>query len=133
MLRRIMRNSTRFRTGLLAALAPLLPLGCADSVTATDASADTGIDLGAPVDRVTPPDTGTPVDTGTPIDVIPSEDRPDALDAPYFQQTAPCSLLIDEIEALWSAVAERDDWEPFAAKVEAIRAMAAAHGRTLVP
>jgi len=90
MLQRIMRNSTRFRTGLLAALAPLLPLGCADSVTATDASADTGIDLGAPVDRVTPPDTGTPVDTGTPIDVIPAEDRPDALDAPAVDVAPQC-------------------------------------------
>ncbi|TAK28995.1 MAG: ferritin-like domain-containing protein [Myxococcaceae bacterium] len=90
MLLRTMRNSTRFRTGLLAALAPLLPLGCADSVTATDASADTGIDLGAPVDRVTPPDTGTPVDSGTPIDVIAAEDRPDAVDAPAVDVAPQC-------------------------------------------
>ena len=67
MLRRIMRNSIRFRLGLLATLAPLLPLGCADSVTATDASADTGtaIDLGTPVDTGTPIDRVTPIDTGT--------------------------------------------------------------------
>lgn len=64
MLLRMMRNSTRFRLGLLATLAPLLPLGCADTVTATDASADTGteIDTGTPVDRVTPVDQGAPVD-----------------------------------------------------------------------
>ena len=40
----------------------------------------------------------------------------------------PCTLLIDEIEAIWSAIAERDDWAPFDAKVEAIRASAAPPG-----
>jgi serine/tyrosine/threonine adenylyltransferase len=39
---------------------------------------------------------------------------------PYFQRDAPCALLIDEIEALWSAIAERDDWAPLAAKLAAI-------------
>ena len=36
---------------------------------------------------------------------------------------APCSMLIDEVEALWSAIAERDDWAPLHAKIAAIRAM----------
>ena len=35
----------------------------------------------------------------------------------------PCSMLIDEAEAIWSAIAERDDWAPLEAKVEQIRAM----------
>ncbi|WP_277969636.1 protein adenylyltransferase SelO [Sphingomonas echinoides] len=36
---------------------------------------------------------------------------------------APCSMLIDEVEAIWSAIAERDDWGPFHAKIDAIRQM----------
>lgn len=40
----------------------------------------------------------------------------------YFEGDRPCTLLIDEIEAIWSAIAERDDWGPFEAKVAAIRA-----------
>ena len=35
----------------------------------------------------------------------------------------PCSILIDEVEAIWSAIAERDDWAPLHAKVAAIRSM----------
>ncbi len=35
----------------------------------------------------------------------------------------PCSMLIDEVEAIWSAIAERDDWGPLNAKVAAIRMM----------
>lgn len=53
---------------------------------------------------------------------------PERLQSPYFQRSAPCSLLIDEIEALWSAIAERDDWGPFEAKVADIRAMGEATG-----
>jgi uncharacterized protein YdiU (UPF0061 family) len=39
---------------------------------------------------------------------------------------ASCSMLIEEVEAIWSAIAERDDWAPFQAKVAAIRDMGAA-------
>ena len=53
---------------------------------------------------------------------------PERLASPYFQRTAPCSLLIDEIESLWDAIAERDDWGPFEAKVADIRLMGAATG-----
>jgi len=53
---------------------------------------------------------------------------PERLAGPYFQRDAPCALLIDEIEASWSAVAERDDWAPFEAKVEDIRRMGEATG-----
>ncbi|HEX3776032.1 MAG TPA: hypothetical protein VHV51_16285, partial [Polyangiaceae bacterium] len=48
-----------------------------------------------------------------------------ALSAPYFQRSAPCTLLIDEIERLWQAIAERDDWAPFAAKISEIRELGA--------
>jgi len=44
---------------------------------------------------------------------------------PYFAQQVPCTLLIDEIESIWTAIAERDDWAPFEAKVERIRAIGA--------
>ena len=52
---------------------------------------------------------------------------------PYFDGERPCTLLIDEIEALWSAIAERDDWAPFDAKVAAIRALGEAVGRSAHP
>lgn len=41
----------------------------------------------------------------------------------YFRDAAPCSMLIDEVEAIWAAIAERDDWAPFNAKIAAIRRM----------
>jgi uncharacterized protein YdiU (UPF0061 family) len=49
--------------------------------------------------------------------------HPERLSTPYFQGDAPCALLIDEIEALWAAVAERDDWEPLHDKLAAIDAL----------
>jgi uncharacterized protein YdiU (UPF0061 family) len=47
----------------------------------------------------------------------------DSLAHAYWTDAAPCCLLIDEIEALWAAIAERDDWAPFNAKIAAIRRM----------
>ena len=41
----------------------------------------------------------------------------------YWADLAPCSMLIDEVEAIWAAIATRDDWAPFEAKVAAIRRM----------
>ena len=35
----------------------------------------------------------------------------------------PCAMLIDEVEAIWAAIDQRDDWAPFDAKVTQIRAM----------
>jgi uncharacterized protein YdiU (UPF0061 family) len=48
---------------------------------------------------------------------------------PYFAAQEPCSLLIDEIELIWEAIAARDDWAPFAGKIAAIRRMRRAYGR----
>ena len=42
---------------------------------------------------------------------------------PYWSDPAPCSMLIEEVEAIWNAIAERDDWAPFEAKIAAIRRM----------
>jgi uncharacterized protein YdiU (UPF0061 family) len=49
------------------------------------------------------------------------------LDHPYFQGAAPCTMLIDEVEALWAAIAERDDWAPLYAKIAAIEEMRSAY------
>lgn len=48
-------------------------------------------------------------------------------DHPYWSDDVPCSMHIEEVETLWSAIAERDDWEPLTAKVAAIRRMGEAH------
>ena len=53
---------------------------------------------------------------------------PKRLDHAYFQRERPCSLVIDEIEAIWAAIDERDDWAPFHDKVAAIRQLGAATG-----
>jgi uncharacterized protein YdiU (UPF0061 family) len=42
---------------------------------------------------------------------------------PYWSDAAPCSMHIDEVEAIWAAISERDDWQPFEDKVRAIRRM----------
>jgi len=41
----------------------------------------------------------------------------------YWSDKAPCSMHIEEVEAIWSAIAERDDWQPLNDKVTAIRRM----------
>jgi len=41
----------------------------------------------------------------------------------YWADPAPCSMLIDEVEVIWAAISERDDWRPFEAKIAAIRRM----------
>jgi uncharacterized protein YdiU (UPF0061 family) len=41
----------------------------------------------------------------------------------YFDGDAPCTLVIEEIETIWKAIAEHDDWSLFEAKIRDIRAM----------
>jgi uncharacterized protein YdiU (UPF0061 family) len=48
---------------------------------------------------------------------------PARLAAPYFQRPRPCTLLIDEIETLWDAIAARDDWSLFTAQLDRISEM----------
>lgn len=45
----------------------------------------------------------------------------------YWSDEAPCTMLIDEVEALWAPIATRDDWAPLHAKITAIRRMGTAH------
>lgn len=42
---------------------------------------------------------------------------------PYFNNDSACSLLIEEIENIWSLIAEHDDWSSFNKKLSTIRAM----------
>ncbi|HET7282058.1 MAG TPA: YdiU family protein [Sphingomicrobium sp.] len=44
-------------------------------------------------------------------------------DHPYWSDDEPCSMHIEEVEAIWSAIAESDDWQPFNNKVKAVRRM----------
>jgi uncharacterized protein YdiU (UPF0061 family) len=44
-------------------------------------------------------------------------DRPERLVAAYFHRPEPQELLYDEIEAIWAAISEREDWAPFNAKL----------------
>jgi len=51
--------------------------------------------------------------------------EPAVLESAYFERELPCTLLIDEIESLWSAIAERDDWSLYEAKLAEIDEMRA--------
>ena len=51
-----------------------------------------------------------------------------ARDHAYWRGTDPCSMHIDEVEAIWSAIDRDDDWSALHAKVAAVRAMGEAHG-----
>jgi uncharacterized protein YdiU (UPF0061 family) len=52
--------------------------------------------------------------------------NPSTRDHPYWSDDQPCSMLIEEVESIWGAIATSDDWQPFEAKVAAIRRMAEA-------
>jgi len=41
----------------------------------------------------------------------------------YWSEAEPCSLHIEEVEAIWAPIAQDDDWSAFDAKVAAIRRM----------
>ena len=49
-------------------------------------------------------------------------ERPGRLLDPYFTRTEPEELLIDEIEAIWAAIAAEDDWTAFHEKLARIEA-----------
>jgi uncharacterized protein YdiU (UPF0061 family) len=53
-----------------------------------------------------------------------------AKDHPYWSDEAPCSMHIEEVESIWSAIDKDDDWSPLHAKVAAIRRMGEALGAT---
>jgi hypothetical protein len=55
------------------------------------------------------------------------EPVPGARDHPYWSDPAPCSMHIEEVESIWSAIDERDDWTPLHEKIAAVRRMGEAH------
>jgi uncharacterized protein YdiU (UPF0061 family) len=55
-------------------------------------------------------------------------DRPERLAHPYFARAEPCTMLIDEVEALWAKIADADDWSGLAAKLAEIAEMREALG-----
>jgi uncharacterized protein YdiU (UPF0061 family) len=50
-----------------------------------------------------------------------------ALDHACWSEPAPCSMHIEEVEAIWAAIDGADDWAPFHAKVAAVRRMGEAY------
>ena len=54
-------------------------------------------------------------------------------DHPYWSDEAPQSMLIEEVEAIWAAIAERDDWQPLAAKIATVRELGEALGEPPEP
>ena len=51
----------------------------------------------------------------------------------YWSDEAPQSMMVDEVEHIWSAIAEHDDWSLLEDKLAAIRRMGEAHGSAPVP
>ncbi len=47
-------------------------------------------------------------------------------DHAYFRRGVPCTMLIDEVEAIWAPIAAADDWSAFHAKLDDIAVMAGA-------
>jgi hypothetical protein len=43
-------------------------------------------------------------------------------DHAYWNE-GPCSMLIEEVEAIWARIDTKDDWQPFHDKIAAIRRM----------
>ncbi|MCB1351300.1 MAG: YdiU family protein [Rhodobacteraceae bacterium] len=48
-----------------------------------------------------------------------------ALADPVARDPAPETMVIEEVEEIWAAIAERDDWQPLARKIDRIRRVAA--------
>ena len=46
---------------------------------------------------------------------------------PYFEREKPSTLLVEEVEALWAPIAERDDWQPLAEKLAEIETVRQAY------
>jgi hypothetical protein len=45
------------------------------------------------------------------------------LDHPYFGRAEPCTMLIDEVEAIWAPIAGDDDWSALHSKISAVSEM----------
>ncbi len=56
-------------------------------------------------------------------EILAGYQNPDAVEHVYWSDASPCSMLIDEVENIWSAIAGDDDWQPLYQKIAAIRRM----------
>ncbi len=54
-------------------------------------------------------------------EILADYQNPDVLEHVYWSDASPCSMLIDEVEKIWSAIASDDDWQPLYQKIDAIR------------
>ena len=54
--------------------------------------------------------------------------KPVADEHEYWSGDAPQSMLIEEVEAIWAAIDQHDDWSPLQAKIAAVREMGHALG-----
>lgn len=54
--------------------------------------------------------------------------RPERLGHAYFANEKPCTMLIDEVEHIWSRIDRHDDWSVLADKIDAIGEMREALG-----
>lgn len=54
-----------------------------------------------------------------------------ALADAYWSAEQPCSMLIDEVETIWAAIADNDDWTVLYRKIDAIRRMGDAYAKPL--
>lgn len=57
-------------------------------------------------------------------------DRIERLEHPMFAAREPEEMLIDEVEAIWAAIEDADDWAPFHAKLDRLEAALLAWGFT---
>lgn len=53
---------------------------------------------------------------------------PERLNAAYFGRCAPCTMLIDDVEKIWYAIADDDDWSLFDEKLAGVTQMGEAYG-----
>jgi len=72
--------------------------------------------------------TGRLGDDGAEIAALLAQAPRAADDHPYWHDQAPQSMVIEEVEAIWSHIDREDDWQPLHAKVAALRRMGDAHG-----
>ena len=53
---------------------------------------------------------------------------PAGLSDPYFSRSAPCTMLIEDVERVWAPIAAADHWSAFEQKLGEIAGMARAYG-----
>ena len=49
--------------------------------------------------------------------------RPGAIEHPFWQRARPPSLVIEEVRAIWAAIADGDDWTRLERTVDELRTM----------